>query len=111
MTKTIEQAIAEYTEQIEAQFAPNGQVDRDKIWEFTTTLDAISVLEDVADTAEDDLVDKMQALASIDNGVKVVVYNIANDDYILGDWGYNTDFHEYMEWTEEIVTRVVENFG
>ena len=106
---TIEEAIERYENSVEEKYTTNGKVDRKDIWLFTNELDAIELLQSVVTENEDDeeYVELFKKLANIEGGIKRVIYNIVNDDYILGDWGDNTDYHEYNEWTMDIVANVV----
>ena len=106
---TIEEAIERYENSVEEKYTTNGKVDRDDIWLFTNELNAIELLQSVVTENEDDeeYVELFEKLASIEGGIERVIYNVVNDDYILGDWVYNTEYHEYNEWTMNIVSNVV----
>lgn len=107
---TIEEAIAQYENSVEEKYTTNGKVDRDDIWLFTNELNAIELLQSVVTENDDDeeCVELFEKLANIEGSIERVIYNIVNDDYILGDWGENTDYHEYNEWTMDIVSNVLE---
>ena len=107
---TIEEAIAQYEEAVEKEFVVDGKIDRKHVWMFTDLLTATEVLLAVVTDNDDDdeAIELFEKLANTENGVKKVVRDIVDDDYILGDWMYNTDYHEYNEWTMDIVKNVVE---
>ena len=83
----------------------NNQIDLDKVYKYTLLSDAKDILWDVVhDSTEDnsDLVEKFNNL-----NVKIIsdiLISITNDDYIIGDWGYYTDQHEYTPDTQNIIT-------
>ena len=107
---TIEEAIAQYEDTVENEYAVDGKVNRSDVWTFTNLLTATDVLSSVVIENDDDkeAVALFEKLANTENGVKNVAVDIAIDDYILGDWMYNTDYHEYNEWTMAIVKNFVE---
>lgn len=112
MTKanvTIEKALAQYEEDIEDEFVVDGKVNRSDVWTLTKFIMATDVLSSVVDENEDDeeAVELFEKLANAENGVKQVVQAVVDDDYILGDWMNNTDYHEYNEWVMDIVENVV----
>ena len=83
----------------------NNQIDLDKVYKYTELADARDILWDVVqDSTENnsDLVDKFNNL-----NVKIIsdiLISITNDDYIIGDWGYYTDYHDYLVDTQTIIT-------
>ena len=107
---TIEEAIAQYEEAVEKEFVVDGKVNRSDVWTFTNLLTATEVLLAVATENDDDeeYVELFEKLANLEGGIKRAIYNIVYDDYILGDWMSNTDYHEYNEGTMSIVSNVVE---
>ena len=106
---TIEEAIAQYEEAVEKEFVVDGKVKRSDVWKFTNLLTATEVLLAVATENDDDeeAIALFEKLANTDNGVKTVAQDIVDDDYILGDWMSNTDYHEYNEWTMSIVSNIL----
>ena len=83
----------------------NNQIDLDNVYKYTELADARDILWDVVyDSTEDnsDLVEKFNSL-----NVKIIsdiLIKITNDDYIIGDWGCYTDYHEYTPDTQNIIT-------
>ena len=83
----------------------NNQIDLDNVYKYTELADARDILWDVVyDSTEDnsDLVEKFNSL-----NVKIIsdiLIKITNDNYIIGDWGYYTDYHEYTPDTQNIIT-------
>ena len=83
----------------------NNQIDLDNVYKYTELADAKDILWDVVhDSTEDnsDLVEKFNNL-----NVKIIsdiLIKITNDDYIIGDWGCYTDYHEYTPDTQNIIT-------
>lgn len=96
-----------FTKALEAEGVTikNNQIDLDKVYKYTELADARDILWDVVhDSTEDnsDLVEKFNNL-----NVKIIsdiLIKITNDDYIIGDWGYYTDQHEYTPDTQNIIT-------
>ena len=96
-----------FTKALEAEGVTikNNQIDLDKVYKYTELADARDILWDVVhDSTEDnsDLVEKFNNL-----NVKIIsdiLIKITNDDYIIGDWGYYTDYHEYTSDTQSIIT-------
>ena len=83
----------------------NNQIDLDNVYKYTELADARDILWDVVhDSTENnsDLVDKFNNLnAKI---ISDILIKITNDDYIIGDWGCYTDYHEYTPDTQNIIT-------
>ena len=106
---TIEEAIAQYEDAIEKEFVVDGKVNRSDVWTLTKFIMATDVLSSVVTENDDDdeAIELFEKLANTENGVKDVVRDIVDDDYILGDWMSNTDYHEYNEWTMTIVENIV----
>ena len=106
---TIEEAIAQYEEAVEKEFVVDGKVNRSYVWTLTKFNMATDVLSSVVVENDDDeeAVELFEKLANTENGVKTVAQDIVDDDYILGDWLNNTDYHEYNEWVMDIVSNVV----
>ena len=96
-----------FTKALEAEGVTikNNQIDLDKVYKYTELADARDILWDVVqDSTENnsDLVDKFNNL-----NVKIIsdiLISITNDDYIIGDWGYYTDYHDYLVDTQTIIT-------
>ena len=96
-----------FTKALEAEGVTikNNQIDLDKVYKYTELADARDILWDVVqDSTEDnvDLVDQFDKL-----NVKIIsdiLIKITNDDYIIGDWGCYTDYHEYTPDTQNIIT-------
>ena len=96
-----------FTKALEAEDVTikNNQIDLDKVYKYTELADARDILWDVVyDSTEDnsDLVDKFNNL-----NIKIIsdiLISITNDDYIIGDWGYYTDQHEFIPDTQTIIT-------
>ena len=110
---TIAEAIAQYEETVEKEFVIDGKIDRKDVWKYTNLLMATEVLLVVSTENDDDedAIELFEKLANTENGVKDVVRDIVDDDYILGDWMYNTDYHEYNEWVMTIVENFVKKFN
>ena len=83
----------------------NNQIDLDNVYKYTELADARDILWDVVqDSTEDnlDLVEKFNNL-----NVKIIsdiLIKITKDNYIIGDWGCYTDYHEYTPDTQNIIT-------
>ena len=83
----------------------NNQIDLDNVYKYTELADAREILWDVVhDSTEDnsDLIEKFNNL-----NVKIIsdiLIKITKDGYIIGDWGYYTDYHEYTPDTQNIIT-------
>ena len=83
----------------------NNQIDLDNVYKYTELADARDILWDVVqDSTEDnsDLIEKFNSL-----NVKIIsdiLVKITKDNYIIGDWGYYTDYHEYTSDTQNIIT-------
>ena len=96
-----------FTKALEAEGVTikNNQIDLDNVYKYTELADARDILWDVVyDSTEDnsDLVEKFNSL-----NVKIIsdiLIKITNDNYIIGDWGYYTDYHEYTPDTQNIIT-------
>ena len=96
-----------FTKALEAEGVTikNNQIDLDNVYKYTELADAREILWDVVhDSTEDnsDLVEQFDSL-----NVKIIsdiLIKITNDDYIIGDWGYYTDQHEYTSDTQNIIT-------
>ena len=83
----------------------NNQIDLDNVYKYTELADAREILWDVVqDSTEDnsDLVEKFNNLNVKD--IYNILLSIIGDDYIIGDWGYYTDYHEYTSDTQNIIT-------
>ena len=91
--------------EVEGVTIKNNQIDLDNVYKYTELADAREILWDVVhDSTEDnsDLIEKFNNL-----NVKIIsdiLIKITKDGYIIGDWGYYTDYHEYTPDTQNIIT-------
>lgn len=96
-----------FTKALEAEgvTVKNNKIDLDNVYKYTELADARDILWDVVyDSTEDnsDLIEKFNSL-----NVKIIsdiLIKITKDGYIIGDWGYYTDQHEYTSDTQNIIT-------
>ena len=83
----------------------SNKIDLDKIFYYTQLSDAKDILEDVVDSAIEDEEDLEEQFDNLHvNNIYNILFSIVGDDYIIGDWGYNTDYHEYITDTQNVIT-------
>ena len=96
-----------FTKALEAEGVTikNNQIDLDNVYKYTELADARDILWDVVDNSTEDDADLVEKFNNLN--VKIIsdiLISITNDDYIIGDWGYYTDYHEYTPDTQNIIT-------
>ena len=83
----------------------NNQIDLDKVYKYTRLADAREILLEVVDTSTEDdsgLVEQFDKLNAKD--IYNILFDIINDDYIVGDWYSITDYHDYLVDTQTVIT-------
>ena len=96
-----------FTKALEAEDVTikNNQIDLDKVYKYTRLADAREILLEVVDTSTEDdsgLVEQLDKLNAKD--IYNILFDIINDDYIVGDWYSITDYHDYLVDTQTIIT-------
>ena len=83
----------------------NNKIDLDKVFKYTQLADARDILWDVVDTSTEDDSDLVEQFDNLNvKTISDILISITNDDYIIGDWGYYTDYHDYLVDTQNIIT-------
>ena len=96
-----------FTKALEAEgiTIKNNQIDLDKVYKYTLLSDAKDILWDVVHNSTEDNSDLVEKFNNLNvNTISDILISITNDDYIIGDWGYYTDQHEYTPDTQSIIT-------
>ena len=96
-----------FTKALEAEGVTikNNQIDLDKVYKYTELADARDILWDVVDSSTEDNANLVEQFDKLNAKIiSDILIKITNDDYIIGDWGYYTDQHEYTPDTQNIIT-------
>ena len=91
--------------EVEGVTIKNNQIDLDKVYKYTRLADAREILLEVVDTSTEDdsgLVEQFDKLNAKD--IYNILFDIINDDYIVGDWYSITDYHDYLVDTQTVIT-------
>ena len=95
-----------FTKALEAEGVTikNNQIDLDKVYKYTELADARDILWDVVDSSTEDNANLVEQFDKLNAKIiSDILIKITNDDYIIGDWGYYTDQHEYTPDTQNII--------
>ena len=104
MSNKAQETILKARQELDEKYVENGAVKVSNLWYYVQYTQAIDILEDVIDNADDDddeVIDNY--LDNINKTFDDIIEYIATDDYIIPDWNSNTDYHEYTTDVIELI--------
>ena len=104
--KLLNNAIAQATEEVAKKYVVDNAVSLDNIREYTRTITAINIIEDII-LSEDDEVSTLADIVVKQGTLDSLIDNIVNDDYIIPDWNSNTEYHEYFDLVMDTAERLL----